>query len=872
MIKIKYEKEDARMYDIGCSNVIWKRIKVAIVVLVMILSLCGIDTRNTYAALPELLEVPEDNYYGKNALAKMPNGESYVYVYEQIAAGIADCAANISVSNNQYSVSPSDIMMIFEIYCDDYPQHFWRNTGISYSYNGNRVISVRPYYNMSESEVISAKSEFDSGVAEVLSGIDASMSEFERELLIHDRLANRITYVLNASHEHDAYGAFVSGQAVCEGYARAFQYALYKVGIESMTVTGDAGGSHAWNLVKIDGKYYYTDVTWDDPSDKLYHAYFNLPLSEISKDHVLDMNIEMPACTSLDANYFTVMGGWLDSYTVDNIAQALKRNLKADLYFTCDTSNLWNWYKSNASTIAEKLGISGGYSYGYSNAGNEWILTLSGSRTVVSVTGVSMAQSTYTFSSIGEQQQVKASVLPSNATNTMITYSSTNTDVAVVNKYTGVVTTVGEGTAYIVAASDDGAKKAKTTVKVETPHVCSKSTVTHIAAASSTCMQTGNVEYYVCECGKYYSDENCDTKAEITDQSSVILEKTEHQFSGKWQHDDNGHWQLCEYGCGTKSDIEEHTGGNATADEKAKCAVCGSEYGDYAQKEEEALIANATVDKQKIFVGDSVTFTAAAAGGSGVYTYSYIVYNKTTGLWFRLADNISADTYTWTSGSVGDRMFYVDVKDENGTIVRSNAINVITQKNSENEILSVKGTTDGVSMKQGDKITLKASAAGGTGTYTYSYIVYNKNTGEWYRLADNISADEFIWMAVSNADRIFYIDVKDSKGTIVRSNPIEVTVSDDNKLAIYSYTDTLTVEKGKVIDITAQAGGGDGKYTYSFVVYNATTKSWYRFGDFSDSNGLTWTAASPGNRYFYAEVKDGSGKVVRSQALNIITK
>lgn len=61
------------------------------------------------------------------------------------------------------------------------------------------------------------------------------------------------------------YGAMVNGWAVCEGYARAFQYLADKLDVISLFMEGDtAGGSHAWNMVWLDGNWYHVDVTWMD--------------------------------------------------------------------------------------------------------------------------------------------------------------------------------------------------------------------------------------------------------------------------------------------------------------------------------------------------------------------------------------------------------------------------------------------------------------------------------------------------------------------------------------------------------------------------------------------------------------------------------
>ena len=63
------------------------------------------------------------------------------------------------------------------------------------------------------------------------------------------------------------YGALVLKRPVCVGYATAYSYLLQKVGIQSVIARGEChgGGRHAWNIVKLGGKYYSLgDMAWRD--------------------------------------------------------------------------------------------------------------------------------------------------------------------------------------------------------------------------------------------------------------------------------------------------------------------------------------------------------------------------------------------------------------------------------------------------------------------------------------------------------------------------------------------------------------------------------------------------------------------------------
>jgi transglutaminase/protease-like cytokinesis protein 3 len=61
----------------------------------------------------------------------------------------------------------------------------------------------------------------------------------------------------------NAHGALISGTAICYGYAYAYQLFMDILGIGGVTVHGmSPTGSHAWNLVNIDGNWHVVDVPW----------------------------------------------------------------------------------------------------------------------------------------------------------------------------------------------------------------------------------------------------------------------------------------------------------------------------------------------------------------------------------------------------------------------------------------------------------------------------------------------------------------------------------------------------------------------------------------------------------------------------------
>ena len=98
-------------------------------------------------------------------------------------------------------------------------------------------------------------------------------SDYEKVKYIHDWMVDNFEYDYVSQNEdiYNVYGALANKKVVCEGYGRAYKYLLDGLGIENVLISGKATNSsgstenHAWNYVKLNGKWYAVDVTWDDP-------------------------------------------------------------------------------------------------------------------------------------------------------------------------------------------------------------------------------------------------------------------------------------------------------------------------------------------------------------------------------------------------------------------------------------------------------------------------------------------------------------------------------------------------------------------------------------------------------------------------------
>ena len=142
-------------------------------------------------------------------------------------------------------------------------------------------------------------------INEIISGISSGATEREKFAYIYNELGRRIDYNFYAISDEgkkdealqtscrNLYDGLVKGEAVCAGYADILFNTLACAGIESRYILGNRDfengaiitigkdnkfemePGHAWNQVKLDGQWYYTDLTWD--ADYIKNNQFPLP-------------------------------------------------------------------------------------------------------------------------------------------------------------------------------------------------------------------------------------------------------------------------------------------------------------------------------------------------------------------------------------------------------------------------------------------------------------------------------------------------------------------------------------------------------------------------------------------------------------------
>ena len=186
----------------------------------------------------------------------------------------------------------------------------------------------------------------DSALEEIITD---DMSEYEKVLAVHNWLCESIDYKeVKNDADQDIYGAFVLKQARCAGYAKAFTYALDKLGIESEVISGDSinrqgqSVAHAWNLIYIDGEPYYFDITWNDEFDgKITYDWFAVTSDEFKVTHFPNDGYKWVEADSLSGCYYRKNGMYMESYSAQFIAQQIRKQGK-EFSIKCSSRKVLN--------------------------------------------------------------------------------------------------------------------------------------------------------------------------------------------------------------------------------------------------------------------------------------------------------------------------------------------------------------------------------------------------------------------------------------------------------------------------------------------------------------------------------------------------
>ena len=273
-------------------------------------------------------------------------------------------------------------------------------------------------------------------------------------------------------------------------------------------------------------------------------------------------------------------------------------------------------------------------------------------------------------------------------------------------------------------------------------------------------------------------------------------------------------------------------------------------------------ISGITASTTAAGVGETVTWTAAAYGGTGTLQYYFIVYKDGTKVKTRTYN--VANTFSYTPQEAGTYKAKVYVKDADGTKVYKTSSKIKVTDGAAITISSIKANK--TSAMTGEKITWTATASGGTGTLQYYFIVYRDGTKVKSRAYSTASTFSYTPKKAGTYKAKVY--VKDDAETKANKTSSTVEVAAGAEITIGSIkADKTVAEAGETITWTAAASGGTGTLWYYFVVYKDGAKVKTR--TYSTVNTFSYAPEDAGTYKAKVYVKDAAGKKVNKTSVTI---
>lgn len=263
--------------------------------------------------------VPAQNPYYYNQLS-----EDEKQIYEQVLKALTE-----RTEETVSTLSVEVLDKVFICVINDHPEIFYVSGYVYTSRSrGDETVSltIKGKYDYDEAECEERLAAIEQEAENMLTGIPANATDYEKIKHVFDTLVNETEYVADAVDNQNICSVFIGKQSTCQGYAKATQYLLNKVGVETTFVSGDvADGGHAWNLVKADGEWYYLDTTWGDVDYQtlvddqaidasvmaINYDYFMIGSDKLYKTHEPDRPVPLPDCIATSNNYYVHEGRYL---------------------------------------------------------------------------------------------------------------------------------------------------------------------------------------------------------------------------------------------------------------------------------------------------------------------------------------------------------------------------------------------------------------------------------------------------------------------------------------------------------------------------------------------------------------------------------
>lgn len=260
--------------------------------------------------------------------------EAYREIYVRIMRGedSGDMMASVTVD---------DFWKAYYAVLSDHPEIFWIGTKAQVEESGltGKVVGYSFEITVPSEARASMREQLEAEADACIGQIAADASQYQKIKFVYEYLINTVEYDAISPDSQNIQSALLYKRSVCAGYSKAFQYILNRMGLFCTYITGTIaeGGDHGWNMVRIDGNYYYVDVTWGDPvfanqmenteNGVINYNYLCCTEYDLFKTHVPGDSVVLPSCTSDDYNYYKLNGLYYETFDYDTVYNALMNSV-----------------------------------------------------------------------------------------------------------------------------------------------------------------------------------------------------------------------------------------------------------------------------------------------------------------------------------------------------------------------------------------------------------------------------------------------------------------------------------------------------------------------------------------------------------------
>lgn len=237
------------------------------------------------------------------------------HTFYMIEQAIRSFAASVKIPN---VLTENEVYMAIRQVMRENPDIFWISSDQRLWRYSQTEATVRFRYTIDQTHSEKIKVQIDDVVLNDFKlEYVRTLSVKEQVMYVYKWIALYCSYDIHSAHNQTIYSVFVHRHSVCTGIAKAAQYLLKLLGIESRLVFGNMNNSekdsrHCWLIVNIEERWYHFDPTFALPEtehllhkcgvklakgdEKLFYNFFCVNTDFIKQSRTIEEEERLPIC------------------------------------------------------------------------------------------------------------------------------------------------------------------------------------------------------------------------------------------------------------------------------------------------------------------------------------------------------------------------------------------------------------------------------------------------------------------------------------------------------------------------------------------------------------------------------------------------